>query len=138
MIRSAVRRWNVITDSPTTSGWRSRDEALDGRAHAALGQDQVGDGDVVVRIDVAGERRRARRSACGSATGGMCSNESGIDSSSTFMGRLHPKVVRARPRSNDGEPGGTERQVTRYRKSRDGTGGIASAVSPTGGPPPIT
>ena len=25
-----------------------------------------------------------------------------------------------------------------YRKSRDGTGGIASDASPTGGPPPIT
>ena len=52
-------RWKVMIDSPTTSGLELAHQALDGVADRPLHEDQVGDGDVVVRIDVAGERASA-------------------------------------------------------------------------------
>src|SRR5262245_42369595 len=87
MTFSAVFRWNVMTDKPTTSGWN----------------------DVTSCVTVCGTDFCARiRSAtatlwCGSAlpaseasapfgirivSDGVCSNESGIEKSRTFMSRL--------------------------------------------------
>src|SRR5262245_54447789 len=87
MTFSAVFRWNVMTDKPTTSGWN----------------------DVTRWVTVCGTDFCARiRSAtatlwCGSAlpaseasapfgirivSDGVCSNESGIEKSRTFMSRL--------------------------------------------------
>ena len=54
---NAVARWKVITDRPTTSGCALAHQPLDGRRDAALDEHEVGDGDLVMRIDVAGERR---------------------------------------------------------------------------------
>ena len=57
MIFFAVRRWKVMTERPTRSGCSSRTQRLDRGAHAVLDEDQVGDHDVVGRIDVPGQRR---------------------------------------------------------------------------------
>jgi hypothetical protein len=66
MSRSAVRRWNVITDRPTTSGLVAIEQGLDGRQDAVLDEDQVGDSDGVVRIDIPRQgRERAVRHADG-------------------------------------------------------------------------
>ena len=80
MIRRAVPRWNVITDRPTTSGWSSRTSRS-----------------TVRRTDDCTRTRSATATWwCGStlpaseasapfgiriASVGVCSNESGIDSS---------------------------------------------------------
>ena len=48
MTLKAVRRWKVMTERPTTSGWSSRTAGAHGRAHAPLGQDQVGHRHAVV------------------------------------------------------------------------------------------
>ena len=66
MSRSAVRRWNVITDRPTTSGACSLQQPLDGGQDAIVHEDEIGDGDAVMRVDIAGQRReRAVRHADG-------------------------------------------------------------------------
>ena len=73
-----------MTDRPTMSGPQVADEPLDRFADAALDEDQIGDRHTMVRVDVARQRRqRAVRHP--HATGGMCSKESGIESSRTFM-----------------------------------------------------
>ncbi len=84
-MRLAVRRWKVITESPTTAGSRSRSS----RSTVSLTRRSTS------------TRSATATSWCGSrlpasddsaplgmriATDGMCSNESGIESSSTFMG----------------------------------------------------
>ena len=75
---------------------------LDRLARRTLHEDQVGDGDAVVRIDVAGQRReRAVRHP--HRHGGVCSNESGIDSSSTLRyGDLPAAIVRVADRPPPG------------------------------------
>ena len=51
---------------------------------------------------------------------------------------LVPGTGHSLDRDSGDEPDTGRLAQRAYRKSRDGTGGIASAVSPTGGPPPIT
>ena len=53
---SAVLRWKVITERPTTSGLIFAGQLLDRLAHPLLHENQVGDGDVVMRIDIACQR----------------------------------------------------------------------------------
>ena len=66
MRRSAVRRWNVITDRPTTSGAWSRRSRSTVASTRSLHEDEIGDGDVMVGIEVARERgQRAVRHADG-------------------------------------------------------------------------
>ena len=64
MIRSAVLRWKVITDRPTTSGLSSRTSRSTVSRTLVLHEDQVGDGDLVMGIDIARQRSTALRWAC--------------------------------------------------------------------------
>ena len=90
MMSSAVFRWNVITDSPTRSGDRSRTRRSTVARTSRLDEDQVGDGDPVMGIEIAGERASAPF-GMRIPTVGMCSNESGIESRRMFMPRLPPE-----------------------------------------------
>src|SRR5262249_44044124 len=92
MIRSAVCRWNVITDSPTTSGSISRtSRSIVSRTRRCT------------RIRSATATRwwgstfpaSEVRAALGMriAMDGMCSNESGIDSNKMFIGCVVLRAV---------------------------------------------
>ena len=64
--RSAVRRWNVMTDRPTTSGCERPDQALDRRADRPCTRIEIGDRDLVVACRRYRRARRAHRSASAS------------------------------------------------------------------------
>ena len=57
MIRRAVARWNVITESPTSSGRTSRMRRPTVWATEACASTEIRDGDAMVWVDVAGKRR---------------------------------------------------------------------------------
>jgi hypothetical protein len=77
--RSAVARWNVMTEAlprrvvARAPGSRSLPDG-------ALNEDQVGDRDIVVLVDISASEANAPL-GMRIAIGGMCSNASGIESS---------------------------------------------------------
>ena len=96
-IAKAVRRWNVITDRPTTSGSMLAHQPLDGARHVGAGENQIGDGDAVMGSMLPASDASAPF-GIRIATGGVCSNESGIDSSRTFTETSEFGRNRRRPR----------------------------------------
>src|SRR5262245_41615809 len=122
----AVRRWNVITERPTRSGATSRTRRSSVSRTRAWTR---------MRSATATRWRSSRLPArevsaplgMRIATGGMCSNQSGIDRSRTFTASLLSRVSRRR-NASDRDPLPSIEGIIRcrqaFRKSRSRRGGV--------------